>query len=345
MPASSFIVTPTPPTTLTLAIGEEGRFRFTVTSLAAPEKMQDVSVRAYLVGKDGGGGRREEVDWLSAEPQQQLTLTGGKTEIATIVVRPTAKTPRGENFIQLAIFDDDRPNDAFTYSTPVTCEVLGSGETPKAKPVLPPWLIPVVAAAGALGLAGIVIGLVASRSAAASVRTPPGTIAAFAGPTPPDGWLPCDGKAVSRAGNSALFAAIGIAWGGGDGTTTFNVPDLRGMFLRGADEESHVPPVDRGLKERKALDGSQSTGVASIQAAATAMPRNPLTTATVGDHTHQSSTWTGQPGGFEVASTSSGFDYIGGPPTSPAGAHNHTLVGGDPETRPVNAAVTYVIKL
>ena len=61
---------------------------------------------------------------------------------------------------------------------------------------------------------------------------PPGTIVPFGGGTVPAGWLPCDGTSVSCTTYEALFNAIGTAWGG-NGTTTFNVPDLRGMFLRG----------------------------------------------------------------------------------------------------------------
>lgn len=56
---------------------------------------------------------------------------------------------------------------------------------------------------------------------------PAGTVLDFAGPTPPNGYLLCDGSAVSRTVYSALFAAIGTSWGVGDGSTSFNLPDLR----------------------------------------------------------------------------------------------------------------------
>ena len=55
---------------------------------------------------------------------------------------------------------------------------------------------------------------------------------AFGGATAPTGWLVCDGSSVLRASYPDLFAAIGTTWGSVDGTH-FNVPDLRGMFLRG----------------------------------------------------------------------------------------------------------------
>jgi microcystin-dependent protein len=61
-----------------------------------------------------------------------------------------------------------------------------------------------------------------------------GLISAFGGTSAPTGWLACDGSAVSRTTYSDLFSAIGTTWGVGDGSTTFNVPDLRGAFLRGS---------------------------------------------------------------------------------------------------------------
>lgn len=54
-----------------------------------------------------------------------------------------------------------------------------------------------------------------------------GMIVMFGGATPPDEWLLCDGSAVSRATYSVLFAILGTTYGGGDGSTTFNLPDLR----------------------------------------------------------------------------------------------------------------------
>ncbi len=64
---------------------------------------------------------------------------------------------------------------------------------------------------------------------------PPGTVIAFAGDTPPEGWLPCDGSSVSRADYPALFAAIGTTHGEGEQVSSFRLPDFRGRFLRGVD--------------------------------------------------------------------------------------------------------------
>lgn len=62
---------------------------------------------------------------------------------------------------------------------------------------------------------------------------PAGAVQAFAMSTVPTGWLACDGALVSRSAYPALFLAIGVVYGAGDGSTTFAVPDLRGEFLRG----------------------------------------------------------------------------------------------------------------
>lgn len=64
---------------------------------------------------------------------------------------------------------------------------------------------------------------------------PSGVILPFAGSVEPTGWLLCFGQAVSRTTYSDLFAAIGTTYGAGDGTTTFNLPDLRGRLPAGKD--------------------------------------------------------------------------------------------------------------
>ncbi|PMU25090.1 MULTISPECIES: phage tail protein [unclassified Pseudomonas] len=71
---------------------------------------------------------------------------------------------------------------------------------------------------------------------------PPGTTMTFAGPTVPPGFLKENGAAVSRAAYANLFAAIGTTYGAGDGSTTFNLPDSRGEFIRGADDGRGVDP-------------------------------------------------------------------------------------------------------
>ena len=65
---------------------------------------------------------------------------------------------------------------------------------------------------------------------------PTGSVVMFATTSPPSGYLKCNGAAVSRTTYAALFAVIGTTHGAGNGSTTFNVPDLRGEFVRGWDD-------------------------------------------------------------------------------------------------------------
>jgi microcystin-dependent protein len=64
---------------------------------------------------------------------------------------------------------------------------------------------------------------------------PSGAVQSFAMTSAPSGWLECDGSEVSRTTYSTLYSAIGTTFGSGNGSTTFNVPDLRGEFVRGWD--------------------------------------------------------------------------------------------------------------
>lgn len=73
---------------------------------------------------------------------------------------------------------------------------------------------------------------------------PPGTVLPYAGSTTPSKFLACNGAAVSRTTYAALFAAIGTTWGPGDGSTTFNVPDCRGVFIKGAGTTDRAAGVD-----------------------------------------------------------------------------------------------------
>jgi microcystin-dependent protein len=183
-----------------------------------------------------------------------------------------------------------------------------------------------------------------------------GTVIAFAGMANKipvsEGWLECDGRFLPRTGAyAALFDAIGILYGEGDGITTFNIPDFRGYFLRGVTGNSNV---DRGLLHRIASAHGTPNEAGSYQGPATAAPMNQFQTTLIPDHQHGDPTWNGKPGQFELATQNSagscrgpgGFDY--GPqsaPTTAAGGHSHMIIaGGDEETRPVNKYVHWLIK-
>ena len=92
----------------------------------------------------------------------------------------------------------------------------------------------------------------AENSAAQSA--PSGMIAYFARNAAPAGWLKANGAAVSRTTYAALFAAIGTTFGTGDGSTTFNLPDLRGEFLRGWDD-------GRGIDTGRTFGSAQADAI------------------------------------------------------------------------------------
>lgn len=97
---------------------------------------------------------------------------------------------------------------------------------------------------------------------------PAGMIVPFAGPKEniPDGWLLCDGSAVSRTDYIGLFRAIGVAWGNGDGSNTFNLPDLRGMFLRGVSYDSgNDEDADKRTMLKDEKGGNTGNNVGSFQ--------------------------------------------------------------------------------
>jgi microcystin-dependent protein len=78
------------------------------------------------------------------------------------------------------------------------------------------------------------------NSAAVSVLMPTSTILPYAGSSAPTGYFLCDGSAKNRITEAGLFAIIGTTYGVGDGSTTFNIPDLRGRVIAGQDDMGGV---------------------------------------------------------------------------------------------------------
>lgn len=123
---------------------------------------------------------------------------------------------------------------------------------------------------------------------------PTGMIALYGGSIPPDGWLVCDGSPVSRTAYAALYQTIGDAFGPGDGSTTFNLPDLGGRFPLGVGQQSGATAFalgDNGGEEQHTLTVAElashthSTGNSLLVATATPPPLdvlgpNPIPAAT-----------------------------------------------------------------
>jgi microcystin-dependent protein len=168
---------------------------------------------------------------------------------------------------------------------------------------------------------------------------PTGSVLPFAGSAAPTGYLMCDGTAVSRTTYATLYGVIGITHGQGDGSTTFNVPDYRGRFLRGVDGTAGRDP-DKLTRTAMATGGSTGNAVGSVQVRATALPTTSFTTDSQGGH---SSHWTGTIAAVQSGTGINALTAPTGPNT--LGAHTHTVTsGGDNETRPINANVNYLVK-
>lgn len=111
-----------------------------------------------------------------------------------------------------------------------------------------------------------------------AIFCPVGTVDDFAGATAPTGWLLCYGQAVSRTDYADLFAVIGTDYGSGDGSTTFNVPDLRGRVVAGQD--------DMGGSSANRLTGLSGGVDGDTLGAAGGAETHTLTTAQMPSHSH-----------------------------------------------------------
>jgi len=156
-------------------------------------------------------------------------------------------------------------------------------------------------------------------TAVAGASLPAGIVLAVAATGAPTGdFLECDGSAVSRTTYADLYTATGDRYGNGDGSTTFNLPDYRGQFLRGFDDGAGIDPD--AASRTDSGDGTTGDNIGTQQADA------------FDSHTH------GVAGGSFNAASGSGQRV----PGNHASTQLSAAVGGN-ETRPVNIAVAYYI--
>lgn len=137
------------------------------------------------------------------------------------------------------------------------------------------------------------------------LAVPTGAVISFAGISAPATYLICDGSAVSRTTYADLFAIIGTTYGAGDGSTTFNLPDLRGEFVRGFDNS-------RGVDSGRAFGSFQDDELRQ----------------------HRHDIVTGEPGNALAG---------GGGREVDSGLTQTAFFGGT-ETRPRNVALNYIVK-
>lgn len=180
----------------------------------------------------------------------------------------------------------------------------------------------------------------------ATPSSPIGTIVSFAGPGPgrPDweqtnGWLLCDGRSLNRrnAQYAALFNAIGSSWGG-DGVNNFNVPDLRGRFVRGVDGGTRRDP-DAGSRQQINGGGHTGDNVGTLQDDAYLSHNHAGSTINPATHDHGYR----EPGGSGGSGAPGGQGLIGAR-TQGATLTVSVAPDGGSETRPRNASVFWIIR-
>lgn len=203
--------------------------------------------------------------------------------------------------------------------------------------------------------------LMASQmAAAASQLVPAGAILPYAGSAAPMGWLVCDGAVLNKATYPqylSLFAVIGYTFGGsGD---TFNLPDLRGRFIRYNDSMGNhgISGVTSGGAATR--DSGRAHG--SVQAQATKAPTTSFTgtaaatnLAGLTNHTHSvsfSRTPAGNTNPGTIVSVQDPAQSVSNVSATTSSAnidHSHSVTisgGGDTETRPINISLNAIIKI
>jgi len=142
----------------------------------------------------------------------------------------------------------------------------------------------------------------------------PSTILFYLGSTAPTGWLLCDGSAVSRTTYEDLFDAIGTTYGSGDGSTTFNLPDLRGRSTLGLD--------NMGGSSANRVTATEADTLGGTNGAET----HTLTVTEMPSHTHTYGTPSGSGNNLTWGTNWSDYANAGTQSTGSAGsngAHNN----------------------
>ncbi|ALX16982.1 hypothetical protein P350_35770 [Burkholderia cepacia JBK9] len=187
----------------------------------------------------------------------------------------------------------------------------------------------------------------ASEPATPTGTLPAGAICAYAGPlsTPPAKWLKCDGAAYGVSLYPNLFNTLFYNYGG-DGQTVLNVPDLRGYFVRGTSHRTQRDP-DAGSRHALNTGGNTGDAIGSAEGYATRTP-GALNVSSAGDHSHNialvpqndhHAAW-----GASGPAAYNCMVWTGDATTSSQdGDHNHTVTGGDKETRPENLYADFLV--
>ena len=157
-------------------------------------------------------------------------------------------------------------------------------------------------------------------------KNPVGTVNYFARQFPPEGWLLCDGREVSRDVFADLYNMVGTSFGKGDGKTTFNLPDLRSEFIRGLDE-------GRGVDNDRVFGSGQQDAIKKHDHAVLSYPFRSNTSGYVLPAEQDGvNVYSGKMPGESIKAGSKCTNEVA------------TSLDGDKETRPRNVALLACIK-
>jgi microcystin-dependent protein len=160
---------------------------------------------------------------------------------------------------------------------------------------------------------------------AASDLTPAGTVIWTARSSAPTGYLKANGAAVSRSTYATLFSAIGTIYGAGDGSTTFNLPDLRGEFIRGWDD-------GRGVDSGRAMGSNQAFSTSASDLSVSPSSHS---------HSYSDETNSGTGGGQGGGGANTGTQTL----SKTTGSQSLSVVSSATETRPRSLALLACIKV
>jgi len=183
-------------------------------------------------------------------------------------------------------------------------------------------------------VAALAANIITALNAELAVQTPVGIIALWGSDTAPAGWQICDGTLLDRTTYAALFAILGTTYGSTDGTN-FRVPDARGLFIRGKDRGRGVDAARvLGSVQQYATAVPQSTNVEHLTATS-----GPLSLVSASNPSVIGFARAGKPG---EAVTTVGVDA-----STPVPGETDLLnvCTGDSETRPINIALNFIIRI
>ncbi len=179
-----------------------------------------------------------------------------------------------------------------------------------------------------------------------TVKRLAGEIVAYGGSSAPTGWLLCDGSAVSRSTYATLFTAIGATYGAGDGSTTFNLPDLRSRFPVGAGTYASLG-ADEGDAEASRTP-SHTHNAGTLATASDGSHNHSAGTLTTSNYTMndtQNTTTGGTAGRLNGDAHNITHNHNVSGSTSSDGAHTHNISGATAATDPIPyVSVNYLIK-